>query len=153
VVTARAKKPCRIAARADGARCWGTKGSGPTYEVRAAEGMGMTPGEIRACYRLYAAHRKSHEICAFPGTIPAASNAGNLDDLAVLLRLQTGLEELVRDIGHRDPNDDLRPALTRSLGQRRSRRSLPSCSVAALWWGAEVIGVVGSSKMGKLRSR
>jgi len=45
----------------------------------------MTPGEIRACYRLYAAHRKSHEICAFPGTIPAASNAGNLDDLAVFL--------------------------------------------------------------------
>jgi hypothetical protein len=79
----------------------------------------MTPGEIRACYRLYAADRKSHEICAFPGTIPAASNAGNLDDLAVLLRLQTGLEELVRDIGHRDPNDDLRPALTRSLGHWR----------------------------------
>jgi hypothetical protein len=42
----------------------------------------MTPDEIRACYRLYAAHRKSHEICAFPGTIPAASNAGNSDDLA-----------------------------------------------------------------------
>ena len=79
----------------------------------------MTPGEIRACYRLYAAHRKSHEICAFPGTIPAASNAGNLDDLAVLLGLQTGLAELVRDIGHRDPNDDLRPALTRSLGPWR----------------------------------
>ena len=79
----------------------------------------MTPGEIRACYRLYAAHRKSHEICTFPGTIPAASNAGNLDDLAVLLRLQTGLEELVRDIGHRDPNDDLRPALARPLGHLR----------------------------------
>ena len=94
----------------------GTKGSGPTYEVRAAEGMGMTPGEIRACYRLYAAHRKSHEICVFPGTIPAVSNARNSDDLAVLLRLQTGLEELVRDIGHRDPNDDLRPALVRPLG-------------------------------------
>src|SRR5215472_4397119 len=92
----------------------------------------MTPGEIRACYRLYAAHRKSHEICAFPGSIPAASNAGNLDDLAVLLRLQTGLEELVRDIGHCDPNDDLRPALQapRSLAKDarivryvRSRRS------------------------------
>ena len=77
----------------------------------------MSPGEIRACYRLYAAHRKSHEICAFPGTIPATSNAGNSDDLAFLLRLQTGLE--VRDIGHRDPNDDLRPALTRSLGHWR----------------------------------
>jgi hypothetical protein len=79
----------------------------------------MTPGEIRACYRLYAAHRKSREICAFPGTIPAASNAGNLDDLAVLLRLPTGLEELARDIGHRDPNDDLRPALVRPLGHLR----------------------------------
>ena len=79
----------------------------------------MTPGEIRACYRLYAAHCKSHEICAFPGTIPAASNAGNLDDFAVLLRLQTGLEELVRDIGHCDPNDDLRPALVRALGHLR----------------------------------
>ena len=79
----------------------------------------MTPGEIRACYRLYAAHRKSHEICVFPGTIPAVSNARNSDDLAVLLRLQTGLEELVRDIGHCDPNDDLRPALVRPLGHLR----------------------------------
>jgi hypothetical protein len=115
----------------------------------------MAPGEIGACYRLYAAHRKSHEICAFPGTIPAASNAGNLDDLAVLLRLQTGLEELVRDIDHRDPNDDLRPASPGPsvIGERCSHRSLPSRSVAALWWGAEVIGVVGSSKMRKLRSR
>jgi hypothetical protein len=76
----------------------------------------MSPGEIRACYRLYAAHRKSHEICAFPRTIPAASNAGNSDDLAVLLRLH---EELARDIGHRDPNDDLRPALARPLGHLR----------------------------------
>ena len=79
----------------------------------------MTPGEISACYRLYAAHRKSHEICAFARAIPAASNAGNLDDLAFLLCLQTGLEGLVRDIGHRDPNDDLRPALTKSLGHWR----------------------------------
>jgi hypothetical protein len=74
----------------------------------------MTPDEIRACYRLYAAHRKSHEICTFPGTIPATSNAGDLDaldDLAVLLRLHSGLEGLARDIGHGDPNDDLRPAL------------------------------------------
>src|SRR5262249_35597498 len=37
--------------------------------------------------------------------------------------------------------------------ERCSHRSLPSCSVAALWWGAKVIGVVGSSKMRKLRSR
>ena len=56
----------------------------------------MTPGEIRACYRLYAAHRKSHEICTFPRTIPATSNAGDLGDLAVLLRQHTGLEGLAR---------------------------------------------------------
>jgi hypothetical protein len=41
----------------------------------------------------------------------ATSNAGDLDDLAVLLRLHSGLEGLARDIGHGDPNDDLRPAL------------------------------------------
>ena len=79
----------------------------------------MTPGEIRACYRLYAAHRKSHEICAFPGIISATSNAGDSDDFAVLLRLHTGLEGLARDIGHGDPNDDLRPALVRPVGHLR----------------------------------
>ena len=79
----------------------------------------MTPGEIGACYRLYAAHRKSHEICAFPSTIPAASNAGNSDDLAVLLRLHIGLDGLARDIGHGDPNDDLRPALAKPVGHLR----------------------------------
>jgi hypothetical protein len=79
----------------------------------------MTPGEIRACYRLYAAHRKSHEICAFPGTIPAASNPGNSGDLAVLLRLQTGLEGLGRDNGHGDPNADLRPAVAGHVGHLR----------------------------------
>ena len=71
----------------------------------------MTPDEIKACYRLYAAHRKSHEICTFPGPILATSNAGDLDDLAVLLRLHSGLEGLARDIGQGDPNDYLRPAL------------------------------------------
>ena len=35
-------------------------GGGPTYVERATEGQGMSPGEIRACYRLYAAHRRSH---------------------------------------------------------------------------------------------
>ena len=65
----------------------------------------MTPGEIRACYQLYAAHRKSHEICAFPRAILATSNTEDSDDLAVLLRLHTGLEGLARDIGHGDPND------------------------------------------------
>jgi hypothetical protein len=79
----------------------------------------MTADEIRACYRLYAAHRKSHEICTFPGTIPATSDAGDLDDLAVLLRLHSGLEGLARDIGHSDPNDDLRPALAGPVGHLR----------------------------------
>jgi hypothetical protein len=79
----------------------------------------MTPGEIRACYRLYTAHRKSHEICTFSGTIPATSNARDSDDLAVLLRLHIGLDGLARDIGHGDPNDDLRPALARPLGHLR----------------------------------
>jgi hypothetical protein len=79
----------------------------------------MTPGEIKACYRLYAAHRKSHEICAFPGTIPATSNARDSDDLAILLRLHIGLEGLARDIGHGPSNDDLRPALTKPVGHLR----------------------------------
>ena len=79
----------------------------------------MTPDEIRACYRLYAAHRKSREICTFPGTIPATSNAGDPDDLAVLLRLHSGLEGLARDIGHGDPNDDLHPALAGPVGHLR----------------------------------
>jgi hypothetical protein len=56
----------------------------------------MTPDEIRACYRLYAAHRMSHEICAFPRTIQVVNSPGDLDELAVLLRLHTGL---AREIG------------------------------------------------------
>jgi hypothetical protein len=79
----------------------------------------MSPGEIRACYRLYAAHRKSHEISTFPGTIPATSNARDSDDLAVLLGLHIGLDGLARDIGHSDPNDDLRPALGKPVGHLR----------------------------------
>ena len=78
----------------------------------------MTPGEIRACYRLYAAHRKSHEICTFPGTIPATSNGSDLDDLAGLLRLHSGLEG-ARDFGHGNPNDELRPALAGPVGHLR----------------------------------
>ena len=78
----------------------------------------MTPDEIRACYRLYAAHRKSREICTFPGTIPVTSKAGDLDDLAVLLRLHSGVEG-ARDIGHGDPNDDSRPALVGPVGHLR----------------------------------
>jgi hypothetical protein len=53
----------------------------------------MTPDEIGACYRLYAAHRKS--------------------------RLHSGLEGLARGIGHGDPNDELRPALAGPVGHLR----------------------------------
>jgi hypothetical protein len=35
------------------------------------------------------------------------------------LRLHTGLEGLVRDMGHGDPNDDLRPALAGPVGHLR----------------------------------
>ena len=66
----------------------------------------MSPGEIRACYRLYAAHRKSHEIFAFPEAI-LANHVGAPAELATL-RLHTTLEGLAREVGHRDPNDDLR---------------------------------------------
>jgi hypothetical protein len=52
----------------------------------------MSPGEIRACYRLYAAHRRSNEICAFPDVILAMNDVGASAELAVLLRLHTGLE-------------------------------------------------------------
>jgi hypothetical protein len=95
----------------------------------------MTPGEIRACYRLYAAHRKSHEICAFSGTIPATSNVGYSDDLAVLLRLHTGPEGLTRHMGHGDPNDDSRPAPTRPVGHLRKMLA----SVAAQLFGRRAL--------------
>ena len=79
----------------------------------------MTPGEIKACYRLYAAHRKSHEICTFAGTIPATSHARDSDDPAVVLRLHIGLERLASDIGHGYANDDLRPVLAKPVGHLR----------------------------------
>jgi hypothetical protein len=59
VVGRGAKSSSRIAARVAGAHCQGTIGGGPTYVERASEGT-MSPSEIRACYRLYAAHRRSH---------------------------------------------------------------------------------------------
>ena len=63
----------------------------------------MSPGEITACYRLYAVHRRSNEICAFPKAILAMNDVGASADLAILLRLHTGLEELRHEIGHGDP--------------------------------------------------
>ena len=99
----------------------------------------MTPGEIRACYRLYAAHRKSHEICAFSDTIPATSNAGDSDDLAVLLRLHIGLEGLRATLVTTTlMMTYARPSLgTSVLCERFSHPSLLICSVAALWWDGE----------------
>jgi hypothetical protein len=79
----------------------------------------MTPGEIKACYRLYAAHRRSHEICTFPETTRVMNNAGDPDDLAVLLRLPTGLEGLAREIAQGDPNDHLCPSAAGHLGHLR----------------------------------
>jgi len=78
----------------------------------------MSPGEIRVCYRLYAAHRKSHDICAFPKAILAMNAVGAPAALAVL-RLQ-GLEGLAREVGQGDPNDDLRcPAVVGRSGHLR----------------------------------
>jgi hypothetical protein len=96
----------------------------------------MTPGEIRACYRLYAAHRQSHEICTFPSTIPATNNARDSDDLAVLLRLHIDLDGLACDIGHGDPNDDSRPALAKPVGH--SRKMLASFAAQLFGRGALV---------------
>jgi len=71
----------------------------------------MSPGEITACYRLYAAHRRSNEICAFPEAILAMNDVGASAELAVSLCLHTGPEGLRHEIGHDDPKDDLRPAV------------------------------------------
>jgi hypothetical protein len=95
----------------------------------------MSPGEIRACYQLYAAHRRSHEICTFPEIIPVTNNAGYPDDLAVLLRRHTGFEGLRREIVRGDPNDPLvcPPLGTPVTCEKRSHHSLPSYSVGTLW--------------------
>ena len=93
-----------------GARCKGEQRPAARFMWQELLRNGMTPGEIRACYRLYAAHRLSHEICTFPKTIPVINDAGDPGDLAVLLRLHTGLGGLAREIGQGAPNDDLYPA-------------------------------------------
>jgi hypothetical protein len=79
----------------------------------------MSPGEITACYRLYAADRRSNEICAFPEAILAMNNVGVSAELAILLRLHTGLEVLRHEIGHGNPKDDLRPAVVGHFGHLR----------------------------------
>jgi len=79
----------------------------------------MTPGEIRACYRLYAAYRRSHEICTFPEATRVINNAGDPDDLAIMLRLHTGLEGLAREIAQGDPNDHSFPSAAGRVGHLR----------------------------------
>ena len=79
----------------------------------------MSPGEITACYRLYAVHRRSNEICAFPKAILAMNDVGASAELAVFLCLQIRLEGLRHEIGHGDPKDDLRPAVVGHFGHLR----------------------------------
>jgi hypothetical protein len=117
--TARAKSSCRIAARVAAARCSGTMGDGQTYAERATEGTGMSPGEIRACNRLYAAHRRSKEICAFSEAFLAIKDVGASAELAALLCLRTDLEGLRHEIGYGDPNNSSRLAVVRHFGHLR----------------------------------
>ena len=79
----------------------------------------MSPGEIRACYRLYAVHRRSNEICAFPEAFLAMNDVGASAELAVLLRLQPGLEVRRHETGQGDLKDDLRPAVVGHFGHLR----------------------------------
>ena len=79
----------------------------------------MSPGEITACYRLYAAHRRSNEICAFAKAVLAMNDVGASTELAVLLRFYTGLEGLRHEIGHGEPKDDLPPAVVGHFGHLR----------------------------------
>ncbi len=85
----------------------------------------MTPDEIKACYRLYAAHRRSHEICTFPETIPVMNNA-----------LHTGLEGLAREIAQGDPNDHLCRSAAGHVG--RLRKMLASFAAQLFGRGALV---------------
>jgi len=71
----------------------------------------MSPGEIAACYRLYAAHRRSSQICAFPEAILAINDVGASADVAVLLPVRTDLEALRCEIDHGDLKDDLSSAV------------------------------------------
>jgi hypothetical protein len=71
----------------------------------------MSPGEITACYRLYAAHRRSNEICAFPKAILAMNDVGASANVGFLLRPHTDLEGLRHEIDHGDLKDDLSSAI------------------------------------------
>ena len=101
----------------------------------------MSPGEIRACYRLYAAHRRSNEICAFPKAILAMNDVGASAELAAL-RLHTGLEGLAREVGQGDPNDDLRcPAV---VGRSGHLRKMLASFAAQLFGRGALVGRSGN---------
>jgi len=85
----------------------------------------MSPGEITACYRLYAVHRRSNEICAFPKAILAMNDVGASAELAVLLRLHTGLEGLRHEIGQ----GRLTPGRRRAFRSFAKDSCIVSCSV------------------------
>ena len=91
----------------------------------------MSPGEITACYRLYAVHRKSNEICAFPEAILAMNDVGASAELAVLLRLHTGLEGLRHEIGHGESKDDLPPVVVGHFGDLRKILASLAAQVSA----------------------
>jgi hypothetical protein len=61
------------------------------------------------------------------------NNARDPDDPADFLRLHAGLEGL-REIGHGDPNDDLRPAVSGNVG--RFRKMLASFAAQLFSRGA-----------------
>ena len=79
----------------------------------------MSPGEITACYRLYAAHRRSSQICAFPEAILAMNDVGASTDVAFLLRVHTDLEGLRHEIDHGDLKGDLSSAVSEHFGHLR----------------------------------
>jgi hypothetical protein len=101
----------------------------------------MTPGEIRACYQLYAAHRKSHEICALPRAIPATSNTEDSDDLAAFCCACTPALKgwRVTSATAIQTTTYARPSPGLSVICKRCSHRSPNCSVAALWWSAETV--------------
>jgi hypothetical protein len=82
----------------------------------------------------------SHEICTFPETIPVMNNAGEPDDLAASLRVQTGLDGLAREIGQGDRNDDSCPAAAGHIGHLRK---LLASFAAQLFGRGDLVGHAG----------
>jgi hypothetical protein len=98
-----------------GARCAAEQWAMVRLMERATEGHGMSPGEITACYRLYAAHRRSNEICVFPEAVLAMNGVVGSAELAVLLACIPAL----KSSGMSNPKDDLHPAVVGRFGRLR----------------------------------